>query len=177
MRAIRELVQIHKDHPIYRSTLVIDDYDASVWPPTLRGTRSVVVGGRSDRVVVSADGRWAGYDGSPYYVGIESQGPVADLGLVDLSTGKVVFEQLARPGSLHASDVVVRGGRPYVLVGAKPDPYAQGDAANAYWIDEHGAQVGAAKRVSSDRLTWLPAWSRVVVDASCDLDLVPLPLP
>jgi hypothetical protein len=173
----RDLKQTDPAHPIYQSTLVINDYDASVWPPVLRGTRSIVVGGRTDRVVVSADGKWAAYDGSPYYVGMESQGPVGDLGLVDLATGNVVFEQLARPGSLHASDIVVRGGRPYVLVAARPDPYGSGDAATGYWLDDHGAQVGGTKRVSSDRVTWLPAWSRVVVDASCDLDLVALPPP
>lgn len=173
----RDLEQTDPNHPLYKSTLVINDYDASVWPPVLRETRSIVVGGRTDRVVVSSDGRWAAYDGSPYYVGMETKGQVADLGLVDLSTGKIVFEQLARPGSMHASDIVVRADRPYVLVAATTDPYSHADTATAYWLDDHGAQAGSAKRVASNRLTWLSAWSRVVVDASCDLDLIALSPP
>jgi hypothetical protein len=169
-----KLEQTDPKLPIYRSTLVVRDYDAAVWPPALRATREIAVGGRTDRTVVSADGRWVAYDGSPYHVEDGVHHAVGDLGLVDLASGKIAFEVLARPGSVHAGDLVSRGDAVWVLASTAPD---LSDVHTASWLDRTGVQVGAAVRTRSPRLVWLPSRSRVLVDNLCSLELLDLPPP
>jgi hypothetical protein len=111
-------------------------------------------------------------------VGMESQGQVGDLGLVDLASSKVAFETLARPGSLHASDLVSRGDAAWVLVASDPDRHYSGNTnATVSWLDRQGRQVGSTATMRSHDLVWLPSWSRVLASDSCALDLRDLPLP
>jgi hypothetical protein len=170
-----ELQQAHPQRPIYRSTIVVRDYDAAVWPPALRETRRIAVGGRTDRTVISADGRWVAYDGSPYHVDELGHRTVGDLGLVDLAASKIAFELLARPGSLHVGDVISRGDAVWILASSAPE--ISSGAYTASWLDRTGARAGAAARTRSHRLIWLPGPRRVLVDDLCALELLGLPPP
>lgn len=173
------LEEISQAHPIYKGSLVIRDYDPTAWPPVAGGPRTIAVGGRADAVAISADGRWVGYTGKPYYVGMESAGSVADAGVIDLETGRVVFERLHVPGDLSIHDIVSTSGGPWTLVTTDPD-IPNGHVTSAHWIDPTGADTGSPRHVADDynvELTWLPSRNKVESDVSCDVDLLDLPPP
>lgn len=168
------------DHPIYRHYLVIADFDANTWPPRERSRREVEVRGRPDLRVLSADGRWLAYSGLPYFAGIELEGQASDIGLVDLERGAVSYEALRQPVHATVAELVIAGGRPWLLR-ITSNRESNSPAHDLAWFDDHGAQVGpAVHRATLQRAyaaRWLPVAGRVLIDDGCSVDLIDLPPP
>jgi len=171
---------IDPDHPIYRHFLVIVDLDADTWPLVERSRREIEVRGRPDRRVLSQDGRWLAYSGQPYFAGIELEGDATDVGLVDLAQGAARHEALRQPVHATVAELVVAGGRPWLLR-ITSNRASNSPAHDLAWFDDQGAQVGpAVHRATLQRAyaaRWLPVAGRVLVDDGCSLDLIDLPLP
>ncbi|MBA3397600.1 MAG: hypothetical protein H0T89_33560 [Deltaproteobacteria bacterium] len=113
---------------------------------------------------------------SPHYPGIEVEGPVADLGLVDLASSRIAFEIRARPGTLELGDVVSHGDAVWVLVAENQRRDTSG-SYTARWLDRSGKFVGRSKQIRGSRLVWLRSQARVLMDETCSLDLLDLPPP
>src|SRR5690242_6558579 len=110
---------------------------------------------------------------------MESQAPVADLGLVDVMAGTIAFEKLHVPGDVTVQDLVLDGDRPWTLVTTDPDvPNAH--VTTARWLDPTGAYAAASRHVADDynvNLAWMPSRKQIAADVSCDVDLLDLPPP
>jgi hypothetical protein len=172
--------QIDAERPIYRHFLVVAEYDASAWPVVERARREIEVSGRPDERVFSADGRWLAFSGTPYFVGMESEGTVTDFGLLDLKSGEIVHESLRQPVDAVVLDVVVAGGRAWTLR-STTDRHRIDKLGRLAWFDHAGAQVGPGIEREGDthpyEARWLPGARRVLVNDGCTYALVDLPPP
>jgi hypothetical protein len=157
---------------VYKSTLVVQDYDTTTWPPAPREPRRIPVAGRTDAVAISADGRWAAYAGGLL-------GDVYDLGLVDLESGAIAFEALGEPGDVRVGDLVASGDAVWLLVATSP-PAPRERRYTVQWLDRNGTAAGGTRELRDDfppQLAWLPGRHRVASGAYCSVELHDLPPP
>ena len=164
-------------HPSSRDThpaISVTVFDRTTWPPARQRTLSIAIDEEFDELVLSRDGRWLAYS-------TPSTATPGAAGLIDATTGEVVFVARPAAATLDVHDVAVVDDEPFVLatytargVAGQRDP----SPPRLVWLDRRGhAQPRTSRRPPATTIRWLPAFRRGLAADYGTIELFTMPPP